>query len=130
MRYDLSLASETFAPAVKDFDASMLAMLDRMRKQGIREGSVTLKISVEIEKQFPVDEDGKRREMFLPSFSHETCSALTQKSKRSGEIAEDFVLVQGKNGLPELVSRDTDNLFDMVAEKEEQDEPDRAGDGA
>ena len=128
MRYKLSLASETFAPAVEDFDKSMLSMLDRMRKQNIYEGSVTLKISVELEKQFPFDDNGNEREITVPTFSHETCSALTQKSKISGEIAEDFILVQGKNGLPELVSRDSDNLFDMVDEMEGRNGSDGSGD--
>ena len=118
MRYGLSLASETFTPAVEAFDRQMIALLRRMRQQHISEGSVSLKISVSLERQFPLDEEGNQREIYVPKFEHETAAQIVQKAKTSGEISEDFVLVIGRDGLPEMVSRDTDNLFDMVAREE------------
>ena len=118
MKYDLSLAGDTFTPAREAFDRQMISMLQRMRKQGNREGSVTLKISVSIERQFPLDDDGNQREIYVPKFEHETNAQIVQKAKTSGEINEDFVLVIGKDGMPSVVSRDTDNLFDMVAREE------------
>lgn len=118
MRYELSLASETFTPAVEAFDRQMIALLRRMRQQHISEGSVSLKISVSLERQFPMDEEGNQREIYVPKFEHETAAQIVQKAKTSGEISEDFVLVIGRDGLPEMVSRDTDNLFDMVAREE------------
>lgn len=48
MRYELSLASETFTPAVEAFDRQLLALLKRMRKQNINEGSISLKINIEL----------------------------------------------------------------------------------
>lgn len=130
MRYDLSLAGDTFTPAREAFDRQMISMLQRMRKQGNREGSVTLKISVSIERQFPLDEDGKQREIYVPKFEHETNAQIVQKAKTSGEIDEDFVLVIGKDGMPSVVSRDTDNLFDMVAREEgKTDDEAVSGDG-
>lgn len=118
MRYELSLASETFTPAVEAFDRQMIVLLRRMRQQHISEGSVSLKISVSLERQFPLDEEGNQREIYVPKFEHETAAQIVQKAKTSGEISEDFVLVIGRDGLPEMVSRDTDNLFDMVAREE------------
>ena len=118
MRYELSLASETFTPAVEAFDRQMIALLRRMRQQHISEGSVSLKISVSLERQFPLDEEGNQREIYVPKFENETAAQIVQKAKTSGEISEDFVLVIGRDGLPEMVSRDTDNLFDMVAREE------------
>lgn len=118
MRYELSLASETFTPAVEAFDRQLLVLLKRMRKQNINEGSISLKINIELWKQFPVDEHGNAREIFVPVFNHEVSSQLTQKDKQSGKIDQDFVLVLGTDGLSAMYSRDTDNLFDMVAEKE------------
>ncbi|MGO5027518.1 hypothetical protein [Candidatus Agathobaculum pullicola] len=115
MRYGLSLASETFTPAVEAFDRQMLVLLKRMRKQNINEGSISLKINIELWKQFPVDEHGNEREIFVPVFNHEVSSQLTQKDKQSGKTDQDFVLVIGADGLPAMYSRDTDNLFDMVA---------------
>ena len=118
MRYELGRASGTVTPAVEAFDRQMIALLRRMRQQHISEGSVSLKISVSLERQFPLDEEGNQREIYVPKFEHETAAQIVQKAKTSGEISEDFVLVIGRDGLPEMVSRDTDNLFDMVAREE------------
>lgn len=128
MRYELSLGGDTFTPVVEAFDRRLLATLDRMRKQGLNEGSVTLKISIELWKQFPIDEDGKEHETFVPTFDHEVSSQIVQKDKASGKIDEDFVLVRGADGLPALVSRDSDNLFDMVERQEAGDDGTTAAD--
>lgn len=118
MRYELSLRGDTFTPVVEAFDRRLLATLDRMRKQGLQEGSITLRINIELWKQFPIDEDGQEHEIFVPTFDHEVSSQIVQKDKASGKIDEDFVLVRGADGLPALVSRDSENLFDMVERKE------------
>lgn len=121
MRYELSLASDTFTPAVEAFDRQLLVLLKRMRKQNINEGSISLKINIELWKQFPVDEHGNEREIFVPVFNHEVSSQLTQKDKQSGKIDQDFVLVLGADGLPAMYSRDTNNLFDMVEKAGDSD---------
>ena len=74
MRYELSLASETFTPAVEAFDRQMIVLLRRMRQQHISEGSVSLKISVSLERQFPLDENGQQQEIYVPRFEHETAA--------------------------------------------------------
>lgn len=128
MRYDLSLRGDTFTPVVEAFDRRLLATLDRMRKQELTEGSVTLKISIELWKQFPIDEDGQEHEIFVPTFDHEVSSQIVQKDKASGKIDEDFVLVRGADGLPALVSRDSENLFDMVERMEAEGDGTTAAD--
>ena len=128
MRYELSLKGDTFTPVVEAFDRRLLATLDRMRKQGLNEGSVTLKISIELWKQFPIDEDGQEHEIFVPTFDHEVSSQIVQKDKASGKIDEDFVLVRGADGLPALVSRDSENLFDMVERMEAEGDGTTAAD--
>ena len=128
MRYELSLRGDTFTPVVESFDRRLLATLDRMRKQGLNEGSVTLKISIELWKQFPIDEDGQEHEIFVPTFNHEVSSQIVQKDKASGKIDEDFVLVRGADGLPPLVSRDSENLFDMVERMEAEGDGTTAAD--
>ena len=128
MRYDLSLRGDTFTPVVEAFDRRLLATLDRMRKQELTEGSVTLKTSIELWKQFPIDEDGQEHEIFVPTFDHEVSSQIVQKDKTSGKIDKDFVLVRGADGLPALVSRDSDNLFDMVERMEAEGDGTTAAD--
>ena len=122
MRYELSLRGDTFTPVVEAFDRRLLATLDRMRKQGLQEGSITLRLNIELWKQFPIDEDGQEHEVFVPTFEHEVSSQIVQKDKASGKIDEDFVLVRGADGLPALVSRDSENLFDMVERQEAKDD--------
>lgn len=58
----------------------------------------------------------------MPTFEHEVSSQIVQKDKASVKIDEDFVLVRGADGLPALVSRDSENLFDMVERKEAKDD--------
>lgn len=128
MRYELSLRGDTFTPVVEAFDRRLLATLDRMRKQKLTEGSITLKISIDLEQEFPIDEDGQEHEIFVPTFDHEVSSQIVQKDKASGKIDEDFVLVRGADGLPALVSRNSENLFDMVERKEAGDDGTAADD--
>ena len=128
MRYELSLKGDTFTPVVEAFDRRLLATLDRMRKQGLQEGSITLRLNIELWKQFPIDEDGQEHEVFVPSFEHEVSSQIVQKDKASGKIDEDFVLVRGADGLPALVSRDSENLFDMVERMEAEGDGTTAAD--
>ena len=118
MRYDLSLAGDTFTPAREAFDRALLATLRKMRKQDIQEGSVSLKVSIELWKRYPIGPDGKEKELFTPVFDHEVNSQIVQKDKTSGTIDKDFVLTIGKDGMPKMYSQDTDNLFDMVAREE------------
>ena len=122
MRYELSLKGDTFTPVVEAFDRRLLATLDRMRRQGLQEGSITLRLNIELSKQWPIDEDGQEHEVFVPSFEHEVSSQIVQKDKASGKIDEDFVLVRGADGLPALVSRNSENLFDMVERMEAGDD--------
>lgn len=119
MNYDMKLGGSTFQQAVEDFDIQMTGLLGRMRKQKICEGSVTLKINVTLTEEYPYSEDGTPQEVFVPTFEHEVQSCLSMKDKRKGKIEEDMVLTIGPDGLPRLVSRDTDNLFDMVEEERE-----------
>ena len=128
MRYELSLKGDTFTPVVEAFDRRLLATLDRMRKQGLQEGSITLRLNIELWKQFPIDEDGQEHEIFVPTFDHEVSSQIVQKDKASGKIDEDFVLVRGADGLPALVSRDSENLFDMVERMEAEGDGTTAAD--
>ena len=128
MRYDLSLKGDTFTPVVESFDRRLLATLDRMRKQGLKEGSIMLKLSIDLEQEFPIDEDGQEHEVFVPTFEHEVSSQIVKKDKASGKIAEDLVLVRGADGLPALVSRDSENLFDMVERMEAEGDGTTAAD--
>lgn len=111
MRYRLSLDSDTFTAAKEDFDRLLLATLNKMRKQDISEGSVCLKIDIALYKQFPVDENGERQELYVPKFAHVVQAAISMKDKVKGKLDGDFVL-EVRGGMPELFDRDSDTLFD------------------
>lgn len=115
MKYSLSLGGDLLTPARDAFDKMMLGVIDRMKKRGLSEGSVTLKLSVTLAKQFPVDDDGNEQEIFIPTLAHEVRGETKQATKVSGEINADIVL--GENGgLPVIYSRDDRTIFDIVEE--------------
>lgn len=121
MQYKLGLRGETFTPAVEAFDTLMLQTLQKMRKQKISEGAVTLKIAIALTEEYPIGEDGEKREVFVPVFEHEVSAQIVQKNKVKGRIAEDFVLEAGAGGQLRLLSRDQNTLFDIIEEAEKMD---------
>ena len=50
MKYDLSLRGDTFSPAVDDFDVELAVLLSRMRNLDIEEGTITLRLNIELER--------------------------------------------------------------------------------
>lgn len=124
MRYVLSLSGGILAPAKDDFDRMLLSTIASMKRQGITEGSVALKLEIELEQQFPYDEDGNEQEVFVPHFDYAVSRQIVETDKTKGKVAGDFVL-QMRDGVPMLFDRDSNTLFDVV-EGGEPDGPDGA----
>lgn len=117
MRQILSLSGGVLSAAKDAFDRMLLATLGRMKKQGIEEGAITLKIDISLMQQFPYDEDGNKREIYVPSFEHKVTSVLSEKDETKGKIDGDYVL-EVRDGVPMLYDRDDNTIFDMVDETE------------
>ena len=113
MKRDLSLRGEIFDQAVKDFDLKLHDVLSALLRQGLSDGSVTLKVDVKLWRGGEQDEDGVYHDVNKTYIDYNVSSAVTQKSKSSGSVA-DALKLRVVDGQLELRDLDENTLFDMV----------------
>ena len=117
MKHDLSLRGEIFNDAVELFDLKLHDVLNSLLRQGLSVGSVTLKLNVELWTVGEQDEDGVYHDTNKTHFDYNVSSAVTQKSKSNGEVA-DMLKLRVVDGQLELRDLDENTIFDLVEEKE------------
>ena len=88
MNHDLSLRGEIFNDAVELFDLKLHDVLNTLLRQGLTDCSVTLKLNVELWTVGEQDEDGVYHDTNKTHFDYNVSSAVTQKSKSNGEVAD------------------------------------------
>ena len=120
MKHDLSLRGEIFNDAVELFDLKLRDVLNTLLRQGLTDGSVTLKLNVELWTVGEQDEDGVYHDTNKTHFDYNVSSAVTQKSKSNGEVA-DMLRLRVVDGQLELRDLDENTLFDMEANHNEHD---------
>ena len=127
MRHEMSLRGGIFNGAVNLFDDKLQDVLFTLVRQGLSEGSVTLKVNVELWTVGEQDEDGVYHDTNKTHFDYNVSSAVTQKSKSNGEVKE-MLKLRCVDGQLELRDLDENTLFDIV-EGGVQDgaQPDRDG---
>ncbi len=113
MRHEMSLRGGLFNGAVDLFDDKLQDVLFTLVRQGLNEGSVTLKVNVDLERKEILDEDGMPHDVDQPYFAYSVTSAITQKDKDSGTVAEPLKL-RRVDGQLELRDLDENTLFDIV----------------
>ena len=116
MKHDLSLRGEIFNDAVELFDLKLRDVLNTLLRQGLTDGSVTLKLNVELWTVGEQDEDGVYHDTNKTHFDYNVSSAVTQKSKSNGEVA-DMLKLRVVDGQLELRDLDENTIFDLVAER-------------
>ena len=79
MRHEMSLRGGIFNDAVDLFDTKLRDVLNTLLRQGLSEGSVTLKVNVELWNVGEQDEDGIYRETNKTHFDYNVTSAITQR---------------------------------------------------
>ena len=84
MRHEMSLRGGIFNDAVDLFDTKLRDVLNTLLRQGLSEGSVTLKVNVELWTVGEQDEDGVYHDTNKTHFDYNVSSAVTQKSKSNG----------------------------------------------
>ena len=117
MRHEMSLRGGIFNDAVDLFDTKLRDVLNTLLRQGLSEGSVTLKLNVELWTVGEQDEDGVYHDTNNTHFDYNVSSAVTQKSKSNGEVA-DMLKLRVVDGQLELRDMDENTIFDLVEEKE------------
>lgn len=113
MKHDLSLRGEIFNDAVELFDLKLRDVLNTLLRQGLTDGSVTLKLNVELWTVGEQDEDGVYHATNKTHFDYNVSSAVTQKSKSNGEVA-DMLRLRVVDGQLELRDLDENTIFDLV----------------
>lgn len=88
MRHEMSLRGGIFNDAVDLFDTKLRDVLNTLLRQGLSEGSVTLKVNVELWNVGEQDENGIYHETNKTHFDYNVTSAITQKNKSNGEVKE------------------------------------------
>ncbi len=81
MKRELSLRGEIFDQAVKDFDLKLCDVLSTLLRQGLTDGSVTLKVDVKLWSVGEQDEDGVYHDINKTYFDYNVSSAVTQKKQ-------------------------------------------------
>ena len=113
MRHEMSLRGGIFNDAVDLFDTKLRDVLNTLLRQGLSEGSVTLKVNVELWTVGEQDEDGVYHDTNKTHFDYNVSSAVTQKSKSNGEDKE-MLKLRCVDGQLELRDLDENTLFDLV----------------
>lgn len=113
MRHELSLRGGIFNDAVDLFDTKLRDVLNTLLRQGLSEGSVTLKVNVELWNVGEQDEDGIYRETNKTHFDYNVTSSITQKNKSNGEVKE-MLKLRCVDGQLELRDLDENTLFDIM----------------
>lgn len=85
----------------------------KVARQGLSEGSVTLKVNVELWNVGEQDENGIYHETNKTHFDYNVTSAITQKNKSNGEVKE-MLKLRCVDGQLELRDLDENTLFDIV----------------
>ena len=67
---EITLESDTFSKAREDFNFMFQKLLKRMYKNESIEGSITLKINVDMKYDFVIGEDGETQRVDKPVFIH------------------------------------------------------------
>ena len=120
MKHDLSLRGEIFNDAVELFDLKLRDVLNTLLRQGLTDGSVTLKLNVELWTVGEQDEDGVYHDTNKTHFDYNVSSAVTQKSKSNGEVVN-MLRLRVIDGQLELRDLDENTLFDMEGNRNEHD---------
>ena len=107
MRHEMSLRGGIFNDAVDLFDTKLRDVLNTLLRQGLSEGSVTLKVNVELWNVGEQDENGIYHETNKTHFDYNVTSAITQKNK-------EMLKLRCVDGQLELRDLDENTLFDIV----------------
>lgn len=89
---NLSLNGDTFSIMKEQFDSVLARTVGNMQMKGADDATITLKLSISIEKENRSTPDGTI-EATIPKFKHDISSVMQVKDKVSGELVGDYQLV-------------------------------------
>lgn len=88
----LSLNGDTFQSLKKDFDTIMARTIGNMTMKGADEATITLKLSVSLEKSSVDGADGIQ-DVTKPTFKHDISSVMQVKDKMTGQFKGEYGMI-------------------------------------
>lgn len=108
----LSLNDNTFVALKDDFDNMIGRTIGNMEMKGADEATITIKLTVSLEKTSVTAENGVR-DITRPTFKHDISSVMQVKDKMSGQLKGDYELVYDKESGTYYMQRVEDGQMDM-----------------
>ena len=120
---ELFLEDETFGSARENFNIVLQKLFKSMIDSESSEGSITLKVDVDMEKEYIPNNDpdikGETRLVHLPRFTHKVTSTITVKEERKGIQNPNMELVWDEESksykLQYISNTDQRTIFDKDA---------------
>lgn len=107
---ELTLESDTFRQARETFNMLFQKLLRKMEQNDSEEGSITLKVDVNISTDFIPDNDGGNEKIHKPVLKHKVTTTVPVKDSFDGKKDTGMKLVYDKD-LKMYVRRRTDEYF-------------------
>lgn len=82
---DMTIESDIFAGARDSFDLMMQKLLHKMQQNASNEGSITLKVSVDMTTEWIPDGNGESEECFKPKIKYKVNYAVSVKEGQDGK---------------------------------------------
>lgn len=115
---NLSLNGDTFAILKEQFDNVINRTVGNMQMKGADDATLTLKLSIALEKTSRNTPDGIR-DVVIPKFKHDISSVMQVKDKVSGQLVGDYQLVFDEDEGQYVMRKINDgqmNIFDEPAD--------------
>ncbi len=89
----LSLNGDTFETMKNDFDTILARTIGNMTMKGADDATITLKLSVSLEKSSIGSADGVLRDVTKPTFKHDISSVMQVKDKMTGQFKGEYGMI-------------------------------------
>lgn len=89
----ISINDELLRRVANDFDTMFNATIERMKEHQEEKGEVTLKVTIELSKDFINGEDDKQLTVDVPSISHHVKGKWSGGNDFKGAIIEPLLLI-------------------------------------
>ena len=127
-KYPLSLDGDAFNGFKQDFNQMLRQLLTEMEKQESEEATISIKMTVSLEKDqerdFEIVAYEAMKDITKPTFKHEISTVVQVKNKKTGSMGGSMKMVWDRD-LCQYVMQEIDNgqtsLFD--GEKKEEEDP-------
>lgn len=101
----LSIKDELLQRVVDDFDTMLNATVERMKEHQEDKGEVTLKLTIQLDKDYIVNDEGEQIPVDVPIFEHTVKSKWSGGQDFKGAITERLFLVGKEKEEYHLVRR-------------------------